>query len=782
MKKIMIYALAACATWLAGCSKDAGIDQQVAGEGKYTLPAITASLDDAETRTSGPNATTGAVNWVALDRIAVINTKSKKIYYYVLTSGAGSSVGKFAPDGAAAKFDDIKDIKAVYPAIAASVDESTGAVSVSINTEPTEEKLVQCGITSWTPNSSKYTFSNNDIKVSYNTTMKTTEDAKAQVNFKFRQLATWCNFVFDFTAAKEYELETMEKFVVSSSKAISGTAEIDFSDPNAPKLKANADKSIGTDKSIEWKTTALLDGSFTKSLMLFPAIEGTDNGTKTGDRLQFEITTGEHKLTFYATPSTNLTAGTVLRFPFNVNDNFTKATAVADFKYLAEEINNLPAFYYYGEANCLLVAKDKTDGKIDITPHKTNTYYWNVKEDASAAPKPTHAKVIWKETGITGTIVCTISGNELSVSGVEGYGNALVGIYESEEAMNTDKPLWSYHIWKPEIDPTSNENVLTYNYTHSGTYQVMPIALGATQKTTATADGTTASNPEVIGLYYQWGRKDPMGRPSKFGAGNEDFVAAVDANGAEFKFGDASHEKQLQSILGLASDVTTVETMKLDDKEDGVDVPVDYYMIDYAKDNPTVFIMDGKNINNAGWNWTGKNNLHLWGNPQGNKFPRKEDLRRSIFDPCPAGWRVAPRDLWIAFSKSGAYTRVEPKADDNTSWAENLLNIANIDEGTHETTLTTQIGYFFYYERDPETNGKKWREGLYDFYPASGIRNLTNGNLKDVGAESNFWSGSPGSNTQNTYGGSLYFSATILNPLNSRDRGYGMLVRCVKAE
>ncbi len=773
MKKILFYALAACATLSVGCSKDAGIDQEVVADGKYTLPEITASLDDAETRTE--LGTNQVVNWENNDRLAVINTTTNTIYYYVLASGANTPVGKFEPVVASkpATFTDISEIKAVYPAVAAYVE--GGEISVAINTEPTDDHLGKTGTTSWTPNSSKYAFKNNDIKVSYSTSMETTDDAKAQVNFKFRQLATWCTFDFNFSGTDAYKYESMEKFVVrSSSKGISGKAKIDFTgDPMKPKLIAGSD----SEQSIELKARASLGGSFSMSLMLFPTIEGTEDGTKTGDQLQFEVTTSEHKLTFYATPSTNLAAGTVLRFPFNVGDNFTEATAAAEFKYVAEPLSNLPDFYYYGKANCMLVDNSATSGSIDITPHKTNTYYWfdkNAPKDTDA-PEPKSANLIWKETTLTGSITCSISGNTLTVNNLEGNGNALVGIYDSSNNL-----LWSYHIWKPEIDPTAESNVLTYDYTNSGTYTVMPIALGATNVATVTVGNTAsdATNAKSFGLYYQWGRKDPMGRPSKVNAGAGDFVAAVDGGGTEFKFDDANHEKELQSILGLG-DKTTVETMKLDDKEDGVDVPVDYYMINYVRKNPTVFIMENKNINSANYNWTGKDNPHLWGNPQGYNYPRQHEVNRSIFDPCPEGWRVAPKDLWIAFTKSGG--TMTANAADESTWAENILNVANINTSTHVTTFDKEKGYFFHYQQNPDNGNKMWRTGKTDFYPASGFRNLTNGSVTSVGSSAYCWSSSPYS-TGHAIAGSLAFTASTVYPLYYNNRAYGFTVRCVREE
>ena len=84
MKKLLFYALAAFTVMGASCSKDAeGLDTPVA-EGKYTLPAVTASLDDIESRTG--LGTNNVVNWSNNDKLAIVNTKTNKIFYYVLSA------------------------------------------------------------------------------------------------------------------------------------------------------------------------------------------------------------------------------------------------------------------------------------------------------------------------------------------------------------------------------------------------------------------------------------------------------------------------------------------------------------------------------------------------------------------------------------------------------------------------------------------------------------------------------------------------------------------------
>lgn len=742
--------MAAIAALNAGCSKDP-LDALIYTEaGKYTLPAISASLDDAETRTG--LGTNQVVNWSNNDRIAVVNLKTNTIYQYVLVSGAGTSVGKFEPLDAAAAFDNIDDIKAVYPAIAASV--ADGKISFSINKEYTEIERAKYGITAWTNNSSAYAFTYNDIKVSYNTSVKTEADALTEVNFKFRQLATWCNFVFNFTGIPEHQLESMESLTITTAdgtKRISGTAEVDLTDPNKPTLKA------GTETSVEWFTTGSLNSAtLTKSLMLFPVIDG--------DKLKITVKTNMNTFTFYATPTQPLTAGTVLRFPINLGKNFEKDNAATanDFTYqvVPAEFHD---FFYYGEANCLLLAGSTSAGALDATPYKTNAYYWNTKDDGSAAPKPAKAKVIWREAGITSMAEPTVtnSGNKytLNVSGVQGYGNALVGIYDADDNL-----LWSYHIWKPEIDPTSDANLLEYKYTRSGSYRVMPIALGATNKVAIKYNETaTNDNLKAYGLYYQWGRKDPMGRSAAL-TGNTFVTTYAGATGTT-PFVLKDKFVQLRDLLGTDFDVYM-------DKKD--DKSADRWAVDYGVAHPDVFI-GGSGYSN---NWVGKPNNNLWGNPLGYEFPHKNALQQSIFDPCPAGYRVAPADLYMAFTINGGYC-VSSEASES-SWATNIFNVANISADGKSTTMSTQRGYFFYYETDAD-NIRLWHEGKTDFYPASGYLYASSGLLGDVGNYGICKVSSP--LNANGDGGVFFFHGSQVAPFTNyySEPGFGMPLRCVKA-
>jgi len=278
----------------------------------------------------------------------------------------------------------------------------------------------------------------------------------------------------------------------------------------------------------------------------------------------------------------------------------------------------------------------------------------------------------------------------------------------------------------------------------------------------------TANTLKTYGLYYQWGRKDPLGRSANL-ANNNGLVTPY--SGATGTTPYSLDDKK----------INIVDLLGEEDIEEKDGKPIDIWMLNYATANPTEFIIipEGKYYND----WMGKINNYLWGNPLGYNNPRKSQLtHRSIFDPCPAGYRVAPRDLWMGFTKGSANydTSVNYHEGNPETWAENNFNIMNRPwHANHRSTsLATQRGYFFCYEMN-EDGSRKWQEGETDFYPTSGVRERTTAELLYVGTVGYSWSSSPYNATSATTG-NIHFNSASVNPFTSNNRGRGFPVRCVK--
>lgn len=152
------------------------------------------------------------------------------------------------------------------------------------------------------------------------------------------------------------------------------------------------------------------------------------------------------------------------------------------------------------------------------------------------------------------------------------------------------KILWSWHIWIPETPVTDD----TYGF---GSFRMMSRNLGALVDTQAGAPADSRS----FGLQYQWGRKDP-------------FLGARAIDSAE-------------QVTFAGVGMTVAE---------GVIAPEE------SVDKPTVFIsVDGA--------WCTGNDNMMWGDVE-----RDASAVKSVYDPCPNGYRIPGRKHFNIFQENGS--------------------------------------------------------------------------------------------------------------------------------
>lgn len=142
----------------------------------------------------------------------------------------------------------------------------------------------------------------------------------------------------------------------------------------------------------------------------------------------------------------------------------------------------------------------------------------------------------------------------------------------------SDKVLWSWHIW---LTDQPVEKVYPSNVT------MMDRNLGAIS--------ASSGNVGTIGLKYQWGRKDPF-------------------------LGEASHNFNVE-----AKSTITWPPSEQSSATTGT--------ILYATEHPTTFIDKSAEFTNEDWYYTGNKSTD-------NTRWTTSDKAKSIYDPCPAGWRV----------------------------------------------------------------------------------------------------------------------------------------------
>lgn len=186
-------------------------------------------------------------------------------------------------------------------------------------------------------------------------------------------------------------------------------------------------------------------------------------------------------------------------------------------------------------------------------------------------------------------------------------GNALIGAYD--EAGNI---LWSWHIWAVNYD--AEAEALAY-----GDYTMMSRALGQLENVTTDKESILAS----YGLYYQWGRKDPFPGPSTYNA----------AKGVTMSLFDG--DSNVVTLATVASDATTGS-----------------YAYTNAHPNHFISVKD----KNAAWNQSITTEVKGWEHTQ----------QKSVNDPCPYGWRVAPAEAFDGMTIVDDVT----VADASTKYAE----------------------------------------------------------------------------------------------------------------
>jgi len=255
-----------------------------------------------------------------------------------------------------------------------------------------------------------------------------------------------------------------------------------------------------------------------------------------------------------------------------------------------------------GTANCYIVS---APGTYSFKAVKGNS------NDAASAAK---AEVLWESFGTdevpeVGAIISEVSyaDNRVVFTTPETLknGNAVIAVKDEMNQIS-----WSWHIWVCEgYDAVATGQVY---YHDAGT--LMDRNLGATS--------ATPDKAGVVGLMYQWGRKDPFLGPKM----------------CKLTFQKAA------STLSWPAPVAS-------DAEHGT--------VEFTVKNPTTFITANATTDHD-WLFAARDNT-LW-----------KESEKTIFDPCPAGWRIpagASNGVW---AKASATTSEFKWPNDRTIFALNF--------------------------------------------------------------------------------------------------------------
>jgi len=384
-------------------------------------------------------------------------------------------------------------------------------------------------------------------------------------------------------------------------------------------------------------------------------------------------------------------------------------------KLLSVELDNiewLAKTDYYGKANCVLVAPGATSVTVDCAPYYTTSLlyaYENYPNDDDDQ-LPRSAKMLWNDvsTDFVGDITLAADGKSFTAQLNGQPGNALIAIYDKEDPDAEDAAiLWSFHIWVTETN-----DVLLGTNARGNTYTVLDRNLGAVS--------VTPGDWRAIGMLYQWGRKDPFVSTGKIGENSN--VTIYNHEGTV----------SMETVSGGKTTGT----------------------VEYAVMNPTKFIKYSRSKSNTStvpyyyaYDWLYYANDALWGNSEGYNDPVFTTLRKSIYDPSPEGYMVAPQDTWL-------------KATEGTDQAASVLADAIWDD--------TNKGYKL--EQEGEQG---W------WYPIGGWRGRKDGKLTTVDTNGYYWYSTVESEkSSNAKFMNINASGIKLNGTNCRANSCS--VRCVK--
>lgn len=263
-------------------------------------------------------------------------------------------------------------------------------------------------------------------------------------------------------------------------------------------------------------------------------------------------------------------------------------------------------------------------------------------------------------------------------------GNALLAVKDADGNI-----LWSWHIWL--TDQPQGQTYYKYVYDEANSTWDNPVyyftdALGVMMDRNLGAVTATPGESGIYGLLYQWGRKDPF-------------------------LGGFSY-----SAVGWPSPVSST-------KETGT--------LEYVTANPTTYVTS----NQGNYDW-------FYSAIKGETDNTRWQSEKTIYDPCPAGWRVPDRDKNI-WAKAG-FGEVPVSLDSFTDCMTFPNNGTNL------------------------------------YYPASGYRYEDDGGLSGVGSSGSYWSASPSYyNASRASSLSVYYNGSVDRSSDS-NRANGCSVRCLQ--
>lgn len=252
-----------------------------------------------------------------------------------------------------------------------------------------------------------------------------------------------------------------------------------------------------------------------------------------------------------------------------------------------------------GTANCYITPKLNTSYSFNATVQGNGK---NTKNIWAQNLNGTSARMLWEsDSKVVENVL--YADNRISFSTGNARGNAVIGLFDV-----TDNCIWSWHIWSADYDPASTAQT----YVSGAVF--MDRNLGAIT--------TDCTQPASRGLYYQWGRKDPFIHPANCTSYEPERVVYTE---------------------GFAFNVSYPRNA-------GTESPYDVMTVEWSIAHPTTFMSDAMYEDWEEWasvvDWLYNHHPNLWGNITTSNSNISKISYKSIYDPCPVGWKVpSPEDF-----------------------------------------------------------------------------------------------------------------------------------------
>ena len=458
MKKIQLFPLILISGLVLSCTKEATTDTTEQHEN--TSDNIICYYQSSKTELGDEVSGAYPILWSSLDEIMVFSQDGAASSLYTLSSQDEKGVGTFVSS------EPVKGSgrSAVYPADAFLGYSQDGSLRVDLS-----------GL-----NSQSYSSGLSDKPAVGCYPLWAVEDSQENGKFAFNGICG-C-FVLQLNDYQGFDVKISSVEIKSASKSLSGIFRVNPSTGSitAEDSQTKSGIKLTSDNAIPISgQTPVLGGATECFLIAIPA------GTYPAGDLSFVITDDQGRV-FSKTISSEveLTPGKV------------------------KKMAKLQLTLFYGKANCAIVEPGSTIS-VNAEPYYSfNPLYGyeNNRVMTSAGTKyyddNAEAVPIWELAEGAGAFSegsvlssCQYSDGIIKVSAGSKRGNALVALKDE-----SGKILWSFHIWVTDTPADQ-----AYTNIKGGVF--MDRNLGATNLTRCNTGKTSL---DVMGLYYQHGRKDPF--------------------------------------------------------------------------------------------------------------------------------------------------------------------------------------------------------------------------------------------------------------------------------